>query len=67
MTTLTRDEALREAIAMKLMSRGDAVLSCAHALEEAMQAVDYGEDSDLRWAQERAQYVADVLKSLVGR
>jgi len=62
--TTAQLETLREAIAMKDMSVEDMRLSCAYALQEAMQAVDYGDD---KFAQERAQYVADVLKLLARR
>lgn len=60
---MTQDqiEILREAIASRSVEYEDIVASLGHALQECMQAVDY---EDWSHAQNQAQYVADVLKTL---
>ena len=57
-------EDLREAVSARIISRENILETVRLALEDCRLALKY---EDLSYMQERAQYVADVLKSLIGR
>lgn len=64
MATITRYEALREAISTKTVSYEAMRDNVKYALLEALQALDY---EDWRYVEERALFAADVAKGIARR
>ena len=62
--TTAQIEQLREAISKREVPFDEMVASIGAALVDAMQAVDY---RDWRFAYDRAQFAADVLKGMARR